>query len=128
MERIIGYQTAKNLMQQGHYALEVSTFRGANRVYMQSPDGVRGNRIRADSWDKLRRDCHLKEKQGHGKRGQLINYLWAYGDIVGWHCTYQHPTTGEAKRTIEHAVTKEEAEAKALKNACGWTLVSVEKV
>lgn len=78
--KIIGYKEAKALMQDGYKVLECPQFRGSNIPYLQSPDGKLGDRIRSDSWDKLRRECHLVEKQRHGYRGQHVNYLWAYGD------------------------------------------------
>lgn len=86
MERIIGYATAKALMQKGCIVRSVPQFRGADIHYLQNPDqspfedGSRYLRVRSDSWDKLRRECHLESKDpGNGKRA---TYIWAYGDKV----------------------------------------------
>ena len=76
--KIIGYQKAKDFMLKGAHVLEVPQFRGAHIPYLKV-DGVTSEyRIRSDSWDKLRLECRLVEKQYHGKRCQHVNYLWAY--------------------------------------------------
>ena len=79
-QKIIGYAEAKARMQEGFKVLTVPQFRGGDIPYLQSPDGKRDDRIRSDSWDKLRRECHLEEKLEPHKRGGRC--LWAYGDKV----------------------------------------------
>ncbi len=129
MTKIIGYAKAKALMQEGYRVLEVPRFRGFPDKFLQSPDGkLLSDRIRSDSWDKLRQECHLVEKQYHGKRNQHVNSLWAYGAVLSWECAFWNPGTGETKTAIVHAVTHEEAETKALANACGWHLTCLEAI
>jgi len=78
--KIIGYAEAKALMQAGARVLEVPQFRGAHIPYIKNQDGTTGVRIRSDSWEKLRRECHLEEKLDPHKRSG--RYIWAYGDKV----------------------------------------------
>lgn len=87
MEKIIGYAKAKTLMQEGCTVREVPQFRGAGIPYIRKPDGTRFEngtldlRIRSDSWDKLRRECHMTGRElGAGKRSGTR--IWAYGDEV----------------------------------------------
>lgn len=126
--KYLGYRQAQALMKEGCKALVVPQFRGASLVYVQDQAGNLGDCIRSDAWDRLRPECHLIEKQHHGKRGQHINYLWGYGGLKSWRCTYEHPTTGQTLTAIVHAVTFEEAEVKGWQNAAGWTLTKVEEV
>lgn len=77
-ERIIGYKEAKTRMKEGFKVVECPQFRGAHIPYLRSSDGTMGDRIRSDSWEKLRRECHLEERLDPHKRGG--RYLWAYGD------------------------------------------------
>ena len=126
--RFLGYRQAQALMKEGCRVLVIPQFRGANLVYVQDQAGKLGDRIRSDAWDRLRPECHLVEKQHHGKRGQHVNYLWAYGELKSWWCTYQHPVTGQNIQSIVHAVTYEEAEVKGKENAESWTLQKVEEV
>lgn len=77
MERCIGYKQARQLMQEGRKAMVIPQFRGAHRIYILDEENLPRDRVRADSWDKLRQECVLIEKTHHGRRGQHTNYIWS---------------------------------------------------
>ena len=130
MNKIIGYAKAKALMQEGCTVREVKQFRGGNIPYIRKPDGTRfedGNldlRIRSDSWDKLRRECHIVRKEpGPGKLS--ASYVWTYGDAKSWYVTYEHPADGKRLKGTVVAATREEAEVKAHQDCMGWTIIDI---
>ena len=76
MEKIIGYKQAKALMTEGCKVQESAQIRGGNLARIKRPSGELAERIRSDSWDKLRKECKLIEKIADGTRGQNRRYIW----------------------------------------------------
>ena len=76
MEKIIGYKQAKALMLEGCKVQESPRFNNGNVAHIKTPDGNLAERIRSDSWDKLRQECRLAEKLVSGRRGQDRRYIW----------------------------------------------------
>ena len=76
MNKIIGYMQAKALMLEGCKVQESPRFHDAPVAYIKTLDGKLAERIRSDSWDKLRRECRLVETLTSGRRSQEHRYIW----------------------------------------------------
>ena len=78
--KIIGYQTAKDLMQNGsgYIVREVPLFKGPFVAYLGLLGGADEFRIRSDAWARLRRECHLLPEAPASSSRRRV-YVWAYG-------------------------------------------------
>ena len=79
--KIIGYQKAKDLLQNGggYVVREVPLFKGPFVAYIGLLTGGDEFRIRADAWDRLRRECHLLPDYTPASTSRRKVYVWAYG-------------------------------------------------
>ena len=77
--KIIGYQKAKGLMQAGRVVREVCLYRGGLVAFLGLPDGEDEFHVRADAWDRLRRECHLVDDYFHKNSKTRKVYVWSYG-------------------------------------------------
>lgn len=76
MEKIIGYMQAKALMLDGCKVQESPRFHACHVAHIKTPDGKLAERIRADSWDKLRQECRLVESLANGQRSRECRRIW----------------------------------------------------
>ena len=76
-EIIIGYQKAKEAMENQYEVVVFNNHRGT-RVHLQDPaTGETCERIRADAWVKLRKECHLDRTERRNKHTQ--QNVWKFG-------------------------------------------------
>ena len=76
MDKIIGYKQAKALMLEGCKVQESPRFHDSHVAHIKTPEGKLTERIRSDSWDKLRKECRMVEKTAVGGRSRDAQYIW----------------------------------------------------
>lgn len=78
-ETIIGYKSAKEYMENQYQVIVFTRYRGDSVAHLFDPGSKEiCEHIRADAWEKLRKECYL-DRQEHLRSKRSLDYFWKLG-------------------------------------------------
>lgn len=78
-ETIIGYKRAKEALENQYQVIAFTYYRGDRVAHLFDPGSKEiCERIRSDSWEKLRKECHL-DRQENFRSNRSMDYFWKLG-------------------------------------------------